>query len=223
MSKTLAILGGSGVGMIAADIAITDEIYGYENIVFLNDSVPSGLYIGKYKRFPVVGSSRDTKRLLSDKNIDFFVAFFVLGKERDTLRKILSLALPPDRQPTLVHPSAALNLEFCRVGHGCLIGPNAIIGPDVCLENNSIVLGGGFIGHNSSLKFRAHVATNAVVGANVQIGAGAHIGSNSTIRERINIGDCALVGAGSTVINDVSPDETVVGTPARPLRRVTAS
>ena len=42
----LIILGGSGIGMIAASIA--DELGNYEVCGFLNDVVPVGTQIGKY-------------------------------------------------------------------------------------------------------------------------------------------------------------------------------
>ena len=47
---------------------------------------------------------------------------------------------------------------------------------------------------------------------------GASIGSSATILCGVTIGEKALVGAGSVVTEDVPPDTTVIGNPARPLR-----
>ena len=48
---------------------------------------------------------------------------------------------------------------------------------------------------------------------------GASIGSGATILGGVRIGRGALVGAGAVVTRDVAPGATVVGNPARELRR----
>ena len=51
------------------------------------------------------------------------------------------------------------------------------------------------------------------------IGDGAYVGSGALIRQGITIGAGAVVGMGAVVVRDVAPGETVVGNPARVLRR----
>jgi len=48
---------------------------------------------------------------------------------------------------------------------------------------------------------------------------GASIGSGATILANVTIGENAIVGAGSVVTRDVAPNATVVGNPARQIRR----
>ena len=76
-----------------------------------------------------------------------------------------------------------------------------------------------FLGHDSTLRRFAHVASNATIGANVVVGKACHIGTNCTIREKVNIGDFCLVGSGAVVLNDVLDNSIVVGNPARLLRK----
>ncbi len=52
---------------------------------------------------------------------------------------------------------------------------------------------------------------------------GASIGSGSTILGGLVIGENAMIGAGSVVTQDVPPDVTVAGNPARPLNPSTRS
>ncbi|MCP4398008.1 MAG: serine acetyltransferase, partial [bacterium] len=59
----------------------------------------------------------------------------------------------------------------------------------------------------------AHLCGGVSVGKRVFIGAGA------TIIPNINIGRDAVIGAGATVICDIPDEVTVVGTPARIVRR----
>lgn len=48
---------------------------------------------------------------------------------------------------------------------------------------------------------------------------GASIGANATILPGITIGENAMVGAGSVVTKDVPANSTVVGNPAKPIRK----
>ncbi|HEX3344244.1 MAG TPA: serine acetyltransferase, partial [Polyangiaceae bacterium] len=52
-----------------------------------------------------------------------------------------------------------------------------------------------------------------VLGSNIHIGAGAKIFGP------IAVGDGARIGANAVVVHDVAPDTTVVGVPAKPVRR----
>ena len=214
--KKLVILGGSGIGMIAASVA---KDLGYFKIAgFLNDIIPVGNFIGKYGKYPVIGTSQDINKFLKA-NYYFFIAYVGLQNEKNTYKKIESFSIPAERFATLVHPTAIIPKGFCSIGNGCLMAPLSQLSPDTTLMDNCIILGNAFIGHDSTLQRFAHVATNAVVGANVNIGKAVHVGSNATIREKVIIGDYSLIGSGSVVLTDVRENSVVVGNPARILRQ----
>lgn len=52
----------------------------------------------------------------------------------------------------------------------------------------------------------------------VNIGKNVWIGAGSTILDGVTIGDRAVIGANSLVLNDVPPDTTVAGTPAKVIK-----
>lgn len=57
----------------------------------------------------------------------------------------------------------------------------------------------------------------------IAIGRRAWIGADAVLSDGISVGADAVVGAGSLVTADVPRDCVVVGSPARPLRKVVAA
>lgn len=214
--KNLVILGGSGIGMIAASIA--NDLGYFKILGFLNDVIPKGNRIGKYNTIPVIGTSDDLPQFLEDENTLIFIAYVGLQHEKEVYEKIESFNIPSSKFATLIHPSAIIPKGFCNIGQGVLMAPLSQLSPDTTIEDNCILLPNSFVGHDSTLKRFAHVATNAVIGANVIIGRSCHIGSNATLREKISIGDFTLIGAGSVVLNNMPENAIIVGNPARILR-----
>lgn len=95
-----------------------------------------------------------------------------------------------------IHPT----VDFPHNGLGVVVNSKTSIG------ENSIVYQGVTIGGNGKADY---LNGPPMIGKNVIIGA------NSTIIGPIIIGDNAIIGAGSVVINNVPPNSTVVGSPAK--------
>ena len=216
MTRKAVILGGSGIGMIAASIL---ERTGTAEVVgFLNDVLPVGTEIGKYRKIIVIGKTADLHVHLENEDCFVFVAYVGLTHEKATYEKVMSLQIPEEKLISVIDPTAIIPTEFCQLGKGVLFAPLSQLSPDTTISDNCILLANSFVGHDSFLDRFAHVATNAVVGANVHVGKAVHVGSNATIREKVRIGDYSLIGAGSVVLEDVPENAVVVGNPARVLR-----
>ncbi len=140
-----------------------------------------------------------------------------------------------------VYLAEFINLYGCRIGDGSKIGAfveiqrNAEIGRNCKISSHSFICEGVlieddvFIGHGVTFINDKHPrATNidrslqttadwAVIPTVVK--KGASIGSGATIMCGITIGEGAIVGAGSVVLSDVENTTTVVGNPARAIKR----
>jgi serine O-acetyltransferase len=82
---------------------------------------------------------------------------------------------------------------------GIVVGETAVIG-DHCSLLHGVTLGGS--GKETGDR-------HPKIGDNVMIGAGAKVLGN------ISVGNCCRVAAGSVVLQDVPPQSTVAGVPAR--------
>ena len=103
-----------------------------------------------------------------------------------------------------IHPAARIGRRLIiDHGMGVVIGETAEIGDDVYLYHQ-VTLGG-----TSSKRGKRHPT----------LGNGVIVGAGAKILGGITIGDGARVGANAVVIQEVSPGETVVGIPARPVER----
>jgi acetyltransferase EpsM len=214
--KKLIILGGSGIGMIASYIAdLTGE---FKVQGFLNDVIAVGNSIGKYKKIPIIGRTEDLSKYVKE-GYYFFIAYVGMQREQEIFNKINNLGIPEDKFANLIHPQSAIPKDYTKIGKGVMVAPYVQLSPDVEIENNCILLGNSFVGHDTIIRQFAHLASNSVVGANVDIGRACHIGTNSTIREKVKIGDYCLIGSGSVVLNNIEENSIYVGNPARLLRK----
>jgi len=94
-----------------------------------------------------------------------------------------------------------LDTASVRIGKGTLLGPNVQI---YCAEHHKEASG-----RQAGLE----------IARPVEIGANAWIGGSAIILGGVSIGDGAIVGAGAVVTRDVAANTTVVGNPARAVRR----
>lgn len=106
-----------------------------------------------------------------------------------------------------------------------IIGEGACLSPFVTLTSN-IRIGRclhanlySYIEHDCILGDFVTLAPNAQINGNVTIGDLAYIGAGAIIRQGLTIGAGAIVGMGAIVTRDVPAGVTVVGNPAKPLRK----
>ncbi|MBZ9776955.1 sugar O-acetyltransferase [Mesorhizobium sp. CO1-1-8] len=96
---------------------------------------------------------------------------------------------------------AILDTASVRIGKATLLGPNVQI---YCAEH-----------HKEASGRRAGLE----IARPVEIGANAWIGGGAIILGGVSIGEGAIVGAGAVVTRDVAANTTVVGNPARAIKR----
>lgn len=103
-----------------------------------------------------------------------------------------------------IHPGAQIGKGlFIDHGMGVVIGETTIIGDD-CTIYQGVTLGG---------TGKEHGKRHPTLGNNVMVGAGARV------LGPFKVGDNSRIAAGAVVLDEVPPNSTAVGVPARVVRK----
>ncbi len=199
--KQLVIIGASGHGKVAADIAKKN---GYDEIVFLDDNEN----LTECGGYSVAGKSER----YTDFSCDFFVA---IGNAK--VRERIIRQLEGKNFPALIHPNAVI-AENVFIGAGTLVAAGAIINPGVTIGEGCIINTGCSVDHDCVIKDFVHVSVGAHVAGSVEIGAGTWVGVGAVVSNNINICSDCMIGAGAVVIRDIKIPGTYVGVPAKKIK-----
>lgn len=108
-----------------------------------------------------------------------------------------------------------LNGIFCH----CIIGRGAEFGPGFVLIHAMGVVINGRVRGGSRVYIEHQVTIGAERNLSPTLGNDIFIGAGAKIVGPVTIGDGARIGANAVVVHDVEPNCTVVGIPARVVRR----
>ena len=125
-------------------------------------------------------------------------------------------------QASREHKLAPLEMVFNKLNAvvgGAIIGRGAEFGPGfVLIHSNGVVINGSVKG-GANVKIEHQVTIGAERRQSPIIGNDVFIGAGAKIVGPVRIGDGARIGANAVVVHDVPPNTTVVGIPAKPVRR----
>ena len=122
------------------------------------------------------------------------------------------------RFPALVDPSAILSDEV-TLGRGVLVGARSGLTVDVHVGDFALIDIGCTVSHNTSIGAFSSLRPGAHLAGAVSVGNESEIGLGAQVIQGVHVGSTCTVGAGAVVIRNVDDGMTVVGVPAKPLKR----
>ena len=196
MKENIVLIGAGGHAKVCAEIA---GLNGYDNILFLDDSVKGPHIFGKTDCF-----SQFTK------TADFFVAIGDNRVRQTFFEKILAEG---GRIVSLLHPHAIVS-KSARIGKGAAVMAGAVINAGAQIGDGVVINTCSSVDHDCTIGNFAHISVGAHLTGTVDIGEGTLVGAGAVILNNLNICDGVVIGAGATVIKPITEKGVYVGTPA---------
>jgi UDP-perosamine 4-acetyltransferase len=208
------VLGGGGHAAVVIE-ALWLQASLRPSAVLDNDARRWGRHIGPV---PISGGDDLIPALMRDGVSSFIVG---LGGSSDNAprARLFDLGRRYGLEPlTICHPAAVCSPSI-TIGKGSVVLALAVVNAGAVVGEDVIINTGVIVEHHCIVESHVHLATGSTLCGGVRVGEGAHIGAGAVVRQGMVIGARAVVGAGAVVVDDVPPDTTVVGLPARPMPR----
>ena len=207
--RCIAIYGASGFGREVMPLVRARHADGAA-IVFVDDGQANGDTILSFEQFCAL--PHRSKQ-------------FVIAIANSAVReKLVARCLAARLEPLEVRAENAVVLDDVQVGEGAILCPFALLTSTIRVGRYFHANNHAYVSHDCVIGDYVTLAPGAKVNGNIHIGDHAYIGSGAVIKQGTpdcprRIGAGAVIGMGAVVTRDVMAGETVVGNPARPLRR----
>lgn len=120
---------------------------------------------------------------------------------------------------TIISPYAKVCDFDVTIGTGANIMYGALISNNVRVGEGTLINAGALIHHDSIIGDYCEISPGATITGGCTIGNFTSIGSNAVVLPKISVGNRVVIGAGAVVTKSVPDELTVVGNPAKILRK----
>lgn len=210
--QPLVLVGGSGHAsdVLQAVEAVNSVRLTYQVVGVLDDAdVEPGRFAG-----------RSVNQIGTIADLPAIDAAYVLCLGWPWTRAVVAQSIGGIGSPAspIVHPSADVGIGV-ELGPGTVVLGHSHLSPFVRLGAHAFVSYNASVGHETAFGDHLSVMPNAAVSGDVAGGHRVLVGTGAVVREGLRLGDDVRIGAGAAVVADVESGLTVVGVPARPVRR----
>lgn len=120
---------------------------------------------------------------------------------------------------SVVSEEADLGSYNVNIGIGCIILGHALISNSVSVGTAGLIYYKTVLAHDVHVEDFVELSPGATLLGGCKVGAYTHVGANATILPKVFVGSNVVVGAGAVVNKDVPDNCTVVGVPARIIKK----
>lgn len=191
---------------------------GMHDVIGFLDSNPE-IHGRRVDGLPVLGGIEDIPRLRDQSGLEgVIIAIGDNGIRRGYARQVCRMNV---ELISAIHPSASI-AQNAHIGRDTVVAAGVVVCAH-CQIGDSVILNTGcIIDHQSMIGEGAHICPGVRIAGRVKVEPGAFVGIGATILPKVTIGYESTVGAGAVVTEDVPDMATVVGVPARQIKRSAA-
>jgi sugar O-acyltransferase (sialic acid O-acetyltransferase NeuD family) len=212
--KPIAIYGAGGLGreMLVLIHQINEHMPLWDVVGFIDDGIKPGK---KVHGLPVIGGYQWLNAL---RNEMYVVA--AIGEPATKKLIIERISNPNVHFPVLIHPQVPVRgYQNIQLGEGTIITNGNILTTDISIGKHVLLNLSCTIGHDVVVGDYCSLMPGCHISGDVKIGEAAYVGTGAALINGVRIRPLAKIGAGAVVVNEVEADTTVVGIPARPIKK----
>lgn len=121
--------------------------------------------------------------------------------------------------PNIIHPKVHYDSKSVLLGHGNIIAAGTSLTCNIEIGNFNLINLNTTIGHDTKIGNFNVINPITSISGNVNIKDSCLIGTGANILQQLTIKSNGTVGAGAVVLSDVEDSDTVVGIPAKSIKK----
>jgi sugar O-acyltransferase (sialic acid O-acetyltransferase NeuD family) len=213
--QKIAIFGAGGFGMEVAMLvehinAVTPT---WDLLGFFDEGEPKGKIVNGYSVLGGISELNEWETRLS-----VVLALGLPKTKKQVLEKIRNDRIP---YPVLIHPSVIMGKrDYLTIGEGTIICAGTILTTNIRIGRHVLLNLSCTVGHQTEIGDFCSFMPTCNISGEVRIGEGNFWGTGAKIINRKRVGNNVTVGAGAVIVNDVPDNVTVIGVPARVIKRL---
>lgn len=210
--KKILIIGAGGFGREVQWLIerINQETPRWQIAGYLDDGMKQGTEINGY---PVIGGIEHLKNFKENTAVVCAIGSAEIRKK--LISKIKKMGAY--EFPNLIDPKVQMS-QTIVLGEGNIICAGNILTVNIRIEDFVIINLSCTIGHDTILRSFVTVCPGVNISGCTEMKSGTELGTGSKIIQGKMIGERTIIGAGAVVVNNIPPDCTAMGVPAKPVK-----
>lgn len=140
------------------------------------------------------------------------------GSSRAAIAERLAAVGVDQRRYATLRDPAVVVPRSCSVGAGSILLAGTVMTTAVQVGRHVVCMPGVALTHDTLVEDFTTLCAGVLLGGSVRVGTRAYLGMGSSVREGRTVGAGSTLGMGAVLLDDLPPDQTWAGVPARLMR-----